>query len=65
MIHTYAGIQIIGTQRSGSNLLRVILDQSDQIASPHPPHILTTFIPLLPLYGPLNELSYMQLVSDV
>jgi len=59
------GIQIIGTQRSGSNLLRVILDQSDQIASPHPPHILVTFIPLLDLYGFLTEAKYKVLISDV
>ncbi|MDB5014046.1 MAG: sulfotransferase [Daejeonella sp.] len=61
----FSGIQIIGTQRSGSNLLRVILDQSDEIASPHPPHILTTFIPLLPLYGELNSANYKLLVDDV
>ncbi|OOQ59514.1 sulfotransferase family protein [Mucilaginibacter pedocola] len=60
------GIQIIGTQRSGSNLLRVILDQSPEIASPHPPHILVTFYPLLHLYGPLEDNgNYYRLVSDV
>jgi len=64
-MYQYAGIQIIGTQRSGSNLLRVILDQSDKIASPHPPHILTTFMPLLPLYGTLNSDSYKILIDDV
>ncbi|RFZ94012.1 sulfotransferase [Mucilaginibacter conchicola] len=62
---TFDGIQIIGTQRSGSNLLRVILDQSDELASPHPPHILTTFVPLLPLYGDMDETSYRMLVNDV
>lgn len=59
-----SGIQIIGTQRSGSNLLRVILDQSPDIASPHPPHLLVTFMPLLHLYGDLSQ-SYKSLVSDV
>lgn len=59
------GIQIIGTQRSGSNLLRVILDQSQQIASPHPPHILVTFVPLLDLYGFLTEQKYKTLINDV
>lgn len=59
------GIQIIGTQRSGSNLLRVILDQSAEIASPHPPHILVVFMPLLPLYGELDSVSYKTLVNDV
>ncbi len=59
------GIQIIGTQRSGSNLLRVILDQSKEIASPHPPHILTTFVPLLHLYAYQEKEGYQQLVNDV
>lgn len=59
------GIQFIGTQRSGSNLLRVMLEQSPQIAAPHPPHLLHIFMPLLPLYGPLNEHSYALLVSDM
>lgn len=59
------GIQIIGTQRSGSNLLRVILDQSAEIASPHPPHILVTFMPLLDSYGTLDALAYRRLVKDV
>jgi hypothetical protein len=59
------GIQIIGTQRSGSNLLRVILDQSDEISSPHPPHLLVVFTPLLPLYGPLDAWAYRLLIEDV
>jgi hypothetical protein len=63
---TISGIQMIGTQRSGSNLLRVIMDQSPAIASPHPPHILVTFMPLLPLYGPINNNeNYKGLVSDI
>lgn len=64
-LHKPLGIQIIGTQRSGSNLLRVILDQSEAIASPHPPHILVTFVPLLKFYGPLNESAYKILINDV
>ncbi|MCQ6956395.1 sulfotransferase family protein [Mucilaginibacter aquariorum] len=61
-----SGIQIIGTQRSGSNLLRVILDQSPELASPHPPHVLVTFYPLLNLYGALeNNENYYRLVTDV
>jgi Sulfotransferase family len=60
-----SGIQIIGTQRSGSNLLRLILDQSDQITSPHPAHVLVTFMPLLKFYGELNGESYKLLIDDV
>ena len=47
---------MIGTQRSGSNLLRLMLNQQPAIASPHPPHILERFMPLLPLYGNLDTL---------
>ena len=61
-----SGIQMIGTQRSGSNLLRVMLDQSADIASPHPAHVLVTFYPLLHLYGDLDHPgNYRRLVSDV
>lgn len=59
-------IQFIGTQRSGSNLLRTMLNQLPEIAAPHPPHILKTFEPLLPIYGDLNSRSNFEiLVNDV
>ena len=45
---------MIGTQRSGSNLLRLMINQLDQIASPHPPHIMERMHPLLDCYGDLN-----------
>ena len=51
------GIQMIGTQRSGSNLLRVMLDGIREIAAPHPPHILQRFLPLLPKYGEMESTS--------
>ncbi|MCC6289535.1 MAG: sulfotransferase [Chitinophagaceae bacterium] len=59
------GIQFIGTQRSGSNLLRVMLEQHPAIAAPHPPHLLHIFMPLLPLYEPMNESNYRLLLSDM
>jgi len=59
-------IQFIGTQRSGSNLLRIMLNQLKEISAPHPPHILRTFIPLLPMYGDLDKQSnFEDLVQDV
>lgn len=59
-------IFIIGTQRSGSNLLRLMLNESPNIAAPHPPHILKVFMPLLPLYGDLQKQeNFEQLVNDV
>ncbi len=59
-------IQIIGTQRSGSNLLRVMLNQIQEIEAPHPPHILQRFFPLLAKYGDLGEeANFNQLIDDV
>jgi hypothetical protein len=66
MVGNILPIQFIGTQRSGSNLLRVMLNQLPEICAPHPPHILKTFFPLLPYYGDLNDQSNFDvLVSDV
>lgn len=57
---------MIGTQRSGSNLLRLMLNQIDGIAAPHPPHILQRMMPLLPSYGDLSQgNSFSLLVDDV
>jgi hypothetical protein len=59
-------IQIIGIQRSGSNLLRVILNQLSEVDAPHPPHILERFFPLLPKYGDLTiESNFDKLIEDV
>lgn len=59
-------IQIIGTQRSGSNLLRLMINQFDEISAPHPPHVLRTFEPLLKYYGELSvEENFNLLASDI
>lgn len=59
-------IFMVGEQRSGSNLLRLILNESSSIAAPHPPHILQRFMPLLPIYGDLNiDKSFKRLIDDV
>ena len=59
-------IFMVGEQRSGSNLLRLILNESSDIAAPHPPHILQRFMPLLPVYGSLeNVKSFKKLIDDV
>ncbi len=59
-------IQIIGTQRSGSNLLRLMLNQMDEVDAPHPPHILQNFFSLLPKYGNLNEeTNFQELIQDI
>ena len=63
---TRSVIQFIGTQRSGSNLLRLMLNQHSVISAPHPPHLLKTFMPLISKYGDLKvrENRYL-LVDDV
>lgn len=59
-------IFMIGTQRSGSNLLRLMLNQLTEIASPHPPHIFERIHPLLDKYGDLNtDRNFSQMVDDV
>ncbi|HSI47748.1 MAG TPA: sulfotransferase [Ideonella sp.] len=56
---------MIGTQRSGSNLLRLMVNQAESIAAPHPPHLLERFTPLLPRYGDLqDEANFEQLIDD-
>ena len=57
---------MIGTQRSGSNLLRLMLNQLSDIASPHPPHILERMFPLMDHYGDLDkDENYKNLINDV
>lgn len=63
MPHNISSIQIIGTQRSGSNLLRLILNQFDEISAPHPPHVLKTFGALLDAYGDLNNDNNFKLLA--
>jgi hypothetical protein len=58
-------IFIVGTERSGSNLLRLILNQHPSIAIPHPPHLMKELMPLEPLYGDLSvDLNFRRLVDD-
>ncbi len=57
---------MIGTQRSGSNLLRVMLNQLPELIAPHPPHIINVFAPLVKFYGDLdNQENFKILVNDV
>lgn len=59
-------IFMIGTQRSGSNLLRLMLNQLPGIAAPHPPHILQRLMPLMPSYPDLKQdKNFAALVEDV
>ena len=66
LMNSIQPIQMIGTQRSGSNLLRLLLNQYSEIVAPHPPHILQRFYPLLPAYGDLSAPENMaRLTNDV
>jgi hypothetical protein len=57
---------IIGTERSGTNLLRLILNSHSNIAIPHPPHIMKNLFKLEPFYGDLSkDLNFMRLIRDV
>ena len=59
-------IYIVGTERSGSNLLRVILNAHSRIDIPHPPHILKYFSSLEIRYGDLSvDENLARLVADV
>ncbi|GAM09270.1 sulfotransferase domain protein [Geobacter sp. OR-1] len=59
-------IFIIGTERSGTNLLRLILNAHSAISVPHPPHIMKFFGPLATLYGDLgDDRNFRRLIADV
>ena len=57
-------IFMIGIQRSGSNLLRLMLNELPEIAAPHPPHILQRMMPLMPHYGDLTKTGPFSLLVD-
>lgn len=58
-------IFIVGTERSGSNLLRLILDAHPNIAIPHPPHIMLELAHLEPKYGDLSlDKNFRRLIND-
>ncbi|MGZ3787481.1 MAG: sulfotransferase family protein [Bacteriovorax sp.] len=57
---------IVGTERSGSNLLRAILNSHSRISVPHPPHIMKELGPRLERYGDLsNDENFYRLIDDV
>ncbi len=59
-------IFIIGTERSGSNLLRLILNAHSRIAIPHPPHIMRYLAHVQPRYGDLGDDDNMRrLIGDI
>jgi len=57
-------IFMVGTQRSGSNLLRLMLNQLPEVTAPHPPHILQRLMPLVSSYGDLGNASNFRILVD-
>ncbi len=61
-----APIYIIGTERSGSNLLRLVLNAHSRIAVPHPLHMMRYFAPTEPARGDLQRpAAFERLVDEV
>ena len=56
---------MVGEQRSGSNLLRLILNESKEIAAPHPPHILQRLMPVVEGKDLSNEKVFRELIDHV
>ena len=46
---------MIGCQRSGSNWLRTMMSEREDLIAPHPPHIMRDFVPRLEKYGDLAK----------
>jgi hypothetical protein len=56
---------MVGEQRSGSNLLRLILNESNYVAAPHPPHILQRLMPVVGEKDLSDENKFKQLIEHV
>jgi len=57
---------MIGTQRSGSNMLRLMINQLSQVVSPHTPHIFERLYLLVDGYPDLeNTNNFEVLIDDV
>lgn len=55
---------MIGSQRSGSNWLRTTLDEREDLAGPHPPHIVRDFMPILHKFGDLDNGERLRVLMD-
>ena len=55
---------MIGCQRSGSNWLRTMLGEREDLIAPHPPHIMREFLPLLDKFGSLEDMENLKLLVD-
>jgi len=55
---------MIGSQRSGSNWLRTMLDEREDLAGPHPPHMMRDFMPIIDKFGDLAEDENFRVLVD-
>jgi len=55
---------MIGSQRSGSNWLRTMLDQREDLVGPHPPHVMREFMPLISKFGDLSQEDNFKILVD-
>lgn len=57
---------LLSSERSGSNLVRVVLDSHRIFCGPTTPHLLRIFAPLLPFYGDLrDDANFDRLARDM
>ena len=54
---------MIGCQRSGSNWLRTMLSEREDLIAPHPPHVMRDFMPKLDVYGDLSDQRNLKVSS--
>ena len=55
---------MIGCQRSGSNWLRTMLSEREDLIAPHPPHIMRDFMPRLEKYGDLSKQNNLKVCTE-
>ena len=55
---------LFGSQRSGSNWLHTMISESKVIATPHPPHILKSLMPILDKFGDLCQEDNLRALVD-
>eukprot|EP00956_Cyclotella_meneghiniana_P004636 scaffold5730_cov55-Cyclotella_meneghiniana.AAC.5 len=55
---------MIGCQRSGSNWLRTMLSEREDLIAPHPPHIMRDFMPRLEKYDDLSKQTNLKILID-
>ena len=55
---------MVGSQRSGSNWLRTMVDEREDLVGPHPPHIMRDFMPIIDKFGDLEDDSKLLVLVD-